>query len=79
MILNGKQLTPVQFLTIIDLAPEWSLASLNGDLVLYVRYVDEGAISMYLGPSHLWFSELELSVFYFKVKSRILRAKGLRI
>jgi hypothetical protein len=79
MTLECKRLTPRQFLDVVDLAPEWSLAAVNGELVLYVRYIDEGVITMYLGPGKAWCSDLELAVFHFKVKSRIIRAKGMRL
>lgn len=78
MLFDIVRLMPAEFIALVDRAPEWSLARTQDDLALYVRYVDDGPITMYLGPNKFWCSDLELSMFHFKLRSRILRARGTR-
>jgi hypothetical protein len=75
MILDCKRLMPDQFLQIADLAPEWSLARSLDELALYVRYSEDGPITMYLGPNKFWCNPRQLTLFEFRLKSRILRAR----
>lgn len=76
MMLDCRRLMPDQFLMIVDLAPEWSLARHYDELVLYVRYVEDGTITMYLGPNRFRNTQRDLDLFHFRLKSRILRARG---
>jgi hypothetical protein len=73
MLDDVRRLMPDDFLMMADLAPEWSLARTRDELVLYIRR--NGEIQMYLGPNRFWCSERQLSIFHFRLKSRVLRGR----
>jgi hypothetical protein len=69
-------LSPDAFLIMVNAAKEWSVASTGDELVLFMRYVEDGQIHRYFGPSKFDYAYRDLAVFTLRVKYKMMRARG---
>lgn len=70
------RLTADQYIRMIILAREWSLASDGCDLVLYVRMTDDGPILRYFGPNSFGYPRDEMITFVQRVKAQVEYARS---
>jgi hypothetical protein len=71
-----NNLSPDAFLVMVNAAKEWSIASTGDELVLFMRYVEDGPIHRYFGPSKFDYAYRDLAVFTLRVKYKMMRARG---